>query len=183
MKDKAIFLDRDGTINKEVNYLYRKDDFEFIPNAPEAIKLFHELGYRVIVITNQAGVARGFYEENDIEILHNYINFLLEKENTYIDAYYYCPHHPEGTVDKYSYKCNCRKPEIGMIEKALKDYNIDLEKSIFIGDKEIDIMTGKLAGVGNCFLVKSGHLIDEDSTKADALFSDIYEIAIYLNKK
>lgn len=180
MKDKAVFLDRDGTINKEVNYLYRKDDFEFIPNAPKAIKLFHELGYKVIVITNQAGVARGFYKENDIEILHNYISLLLEKENTYIDAYYYCPHHPEGTIDEFSYICNCRKPEIGMIEKALKDYNIDLKNSVFIGDKEIDIATGKRAGIGRCFLVRSGHFIDEENTEADALFSDIFEIAISL---
>lgn len=183
MKDKAVFLDRDGTINKEVNYLYRKDDFEFIPSAPEAIKLFHDLGYKVIVITNQAGVARGFYGENDVKILHDYIDYLLDREGTYIDAYYYCPHHPEGIVNNYSFYCNCRKPQIGMIEKVLKDYDIDLVNSIFIGDKEIDIQTGKSAGVGRCFLVKSGHLVDEENTEADALFNDIFEIAVYLNKK
>jgi len=171
MKDKVIFLDRDGTINKEVNYLYRKDDFEFIANAPKAIKLFHELGYRVIVITNQAGVARGFYREKDVEVLHCYIDYLLESEGTFVDAYYYCPHHPEG-----------RKPETGMIEDALKDYDIDLPNSIFIGDKEIDIETGKNAGVGRCFLVRSGHCIDEKGTKADAIFSDIFEIATVLSQ-
>lgn len=103
--------------------------------TPESIKIFHELGYRVIVITNQAGVARGYYEENDIEILHNHIDYLLDREGTYIDAYYYCPHHPEGTVCKYSYVCTCRKPEIGMIEQALKDFDIDLNNSLLVGDK------------------------------------------------
>ncbi|MDQ4678407.1 HAD-IIIA family hydrolase, partial [Stenotrophomonas maltophilia group sp. RNC7] len=83
MKDKVVFLDRDGTINKEVNYLYKPQDFEFIPNAPKAIKIFHELGYKVIVITNQAGVARGYYKETDIEILHNYVDDLLKEEGTY----------------------------------------------------------------------------------------------------
>lgn len=182
MKDKVIFLDRDGTINKEVNYLYRKDDFEFIDNAPKAINLFHELGYRVIVITNQAGVARGFYREKDVEVLHSYIDYLLESEGTFVDAYYYCPHHPEGTVVEYSHICRCRKPEVGMIEDALKDYDIDLPNSIFIGDKEIDIETGKSAGVGRCFLVRSGHCIDEKDTKADAIFNDIFEIAIVLSQ-
>ena len=182
MKDKAIFLDRDGTINKEVNYLYRKDDFEFIPNAPKAIKLFHEIGYRVIVITNQAGVARGFYREKDVEILHSYIDYLLDREGTFIDAYYYCPHHPEGTVVEYSYICSCRKPEIGMIEEALKDYDIDLPNSIFIGDKEIDIETGKCAGVGRCFLVRSGHIVDESNTLADAVYNNIFEISNILRR-
>lgn len=182
MKDKVIFIDRDGTINKEVNYLYKKEDFEFIPNAQNAIKMFRELGYRVFVITNQAGVARGYYKEKDINILHKYINELLEKENTKIDSYYYCPHHPEGIIDGYSYVCNCRKPQIGMIEQALDDYDIDLSNSIFIGDKEIDIETGKNARIGKCYLVRSGHWIDEKNTKADAIFNDIFEIALALSK-
>ncbi len=183
MKDKVIFLDRDGTINKEVNYLYKIEDFEFIPNTIEAIKIFHELGYKVIVITNQAGVARGYYKERDIEILHEHIDRLLEKEGTYIDAYYYCPHHPEGIIKEYSCKCNCRKPEVGMIEQAMKDYSIDLNNSIFIGDKEIDIQTGKKAGIGKCYLVKSGHSIDKKYTKAHAIFNNIFDISIMLKEK
>lgn len=182
MSDRVIFLDRDGTINKEVNYLYRKEDFEFIPNAPKAIKIFHELGFKVIVITNQAGVARGYYKEKDIQILHSHIDYLLGKEGTHIDSYYYCPHHPEGIVAEYSFYCKCRKPEIGMLEKAVKEYDIDLENSIFIGDKEIDIQAGKYAGVGRCFLVRSGHLIDEINTEADKVFSNIYEVATSLSR-
>jgi D-glycero-D-manno-heptose 1,7-bisphosphate phosphatase len=150
---------------------------------PKAIDLFHKLGYRVIVITNQAGVARGFYREIDVELLHTYIDYLLESNGTYIDAYYYCPHHPEGIVVGYSYICRCRKPQIGMIEDALKDYDIDLPNSIFIGDKEIDIETGKGAGVGRCFLVRSGGYCNNDKdSKADAIFNNILETAIFLSQ-
>lgn len=178
MKDKVVFLDRDGTINKEVNYLHKIEDFEFIQGAPEAIKMFHELGYKVIVITNQAGVARGYYKEEDIKILHYYMDKLLEKEGTYIDAYYYCPHHPDGVVKEYSFECSCRKPEIGMINQVMKDFNIDLKNSIFIGDKEIDIETGKKAGVGKSYLVKSGHHFDKSNTNAHKIYKDIFEIAL-----
>lgn len=180
--NKAVFLDRDGTINKEVNYLYRKEDFNFIPKTIEAIKIFHELGYKVIVITNQAGVARGYYKEQDIEILHRYVDKLLIAENTYIDAYYYCPHHPEGSVERYKIKCNCRKPNNGMIYHAVKDFNIDLRESIIIGDKEIDIQTGKSAGIGKCVLVRSGHIVDEFNTVADSIYDSLYNFAIKLKK-
>ncbi len=175
--NKVIFLDRDGTINKEVNYLYKTDEFEFIDGAIEAIKTFHELGFKVIVITNQAGVARGYYEEKDVQTLHNYLDKVLQEHNTFIDAYYYCPHHPEGTVEKYSGKCNCRKPEIGMIEQAKMDYDIDLITSIIIGDKESDILTGKNAGIGKTVLVKSGHPIDQGKTVADEIYDNLYSFS------
>jgi D-glycero-D-manno-heptose 1,7-bisphosphate phosphatase len=180
---KTVFLDRDGTINKEVNYLYKPEDFVFIPGTIEAIKTFHELGYKVIVITNQAGVARGYYNESDIKILHNYIDMLLKKEGTYIDAYYYCPHHPHGSIDKYSIICNCRKPNIGMIEQAAADFGINLAESIMIGDKEIDIQTGKNAGIGKCIIVRSGHPIAEDKTKADMIYETIYDFSIELRRQ
>lgn len=175
--NKAVFLDRDGTINKEVNYLYKKEDFSFISKTIEAIKIFHELGYAVIIITNQAGVARGYYKEQDIEILHRYIDELLIAENTYIDAYYYCPHHPDGSVKRYKIKCNCRKPSHGMIEQAVKDFDIDLKESIIVGDKEIDVQTGKNAGVGQCILVRSGHIVDEANTVADSIYDSLYDFA------
>lgn len=178
--NKAVFLDRDGTLNKEINYLYKPKDFIFISCVIEAIKIFHELNYIVIVITNQAGVARGYYTEEDVEKLHKYIDDLLEAKNTYIDAYYYCPHHPEGTINKYKINCKCRKPNIGMIERAVKDFDIDLSKSIIIGDKEIDVQTGKNAGIGKCVLVRSGKVIEEHNTVADSIFNRLYDFAISL---
>lgn len=176
-------MDRDGTINKEVNYLYKPDDFVFVPGTVEAIKILHKLGYKVIVITNQAGVARGYYDEKDIKMLHKYIDALLEKEGTYINAYYYCPHHPEGLVENYSMECKCRKPQIGLIKKAVEEFKIDLSKSIIIGDKEIDILTGKNAGIGKSVLVKSGHPADEKDTLADLVYDDLYDFAIELASK
>ena len=111
MEKKTVFLDRDGTINVEKNYLYRPEEFEFIPKAPEAIAMLNQAGYQVIVISNQAGVARGYYTENDVETLHNYVNEQLKKWNAHIDAFYYCPHHPDAGIGKYKVKCHCRKPE------------------------------------------------------------------------
>lgn len=183
MADKVIFLDRDGTINKEVNYLYQINNFEFISGAPKAIRLFHELGYMVIVVTNQSGVARGYYKETNVILLHNYINTLLKKENTYIDSFYYCPHHPEGVIKRYSYVCECRKPKVGMIKQASYDFDIDLYNSILIGDKNIDIQTGKNAGIGKNYLVRSGYKINDNDTLADGIFDNILDVAIYLKKQ
>lgn len=180
--NRVVFLDRDGTINEDVNYLYKQEDFVFIPGTIEAIKIFHELRYKVIVITNQAGVAKGYYEETDVILLHKYIDELLAVEDTYIDAYYYCPHHTEGIVEGYKCECKCRKPNIGMIEKAVKDFNIDLDESIIIGDKEIDIQTGEKAGIGKCILLKSGHPVEEDKTTADMIYDNLYDFATDLRK-
>lgn len=178
--NKAVFLDRDGTINKEVNYLFRPEDFVFIDGTVESIKIFHKLGYKVIVITNQAGVARGYYKEQDIETLHSYVDKLLRVEGTYIDSYYYCPHHIDGIVDGYKNKCECRKPNVGMINQAVRDFDIDLSKSVIVGDKEIDVQTGRNAGIAKCVLVRSGHIVDEDSTIAEVVYNSLYDFAINL---
>ncbi|OCZ49445.1 D-glycero-beta-D-manno-heptose 1,7-bisphosphate 7-phosphatase [Dehalobacter sp. TeCB1] len=175
--NKAVFLDRDGTINIEKNYLYKEDEFVFIEGAAQAIKILHEMGYKVIVITNQAGVARGYYTEDDVIKLHHYLDAELRKHHTHIDAYYYCPHHPEGVIPKYSRTCHCRKPNTGMIDQAVADFEIDLKESILIGDKETDILTGKNAGVKYTILVRSGHLINEAGTEADAVYDDLLSFA------
>lgn len=179
--NKAVFLDRDGTINKEVNYLYRPEDFQFIENTIESIKIFHKLKYKVIVITNQSGVARGYYTEDDVKKLHKHIDELLANKGTYVDHYYYCPHYSEGTVDEYKKTCECRKPKVGMIVDAVKDFDIDLNESIIIGDKEIDAQTGKNAGIGKCVLVRTGHKIDEHVTVADEVFDNLYNFAVSLD--
>lgn len=175
--NKAVFLDRDGTINKEVNYLHRPEDFVFIPGAVEAIKIFRRLGYKVIVITNQAGVARGYYKEGDVKALHQFLDNLLADEGTSIDAYYYCPHHPDGILEEYEGECSCRKPKTGMIIHATKDFDIDLSNSIIIGDKEIDVQTGKNSGIGKCVLVRSGHPTEEKNTVADATYDNLLDFA------
>lgn len=144
---KAVFLDRDGTINIEKNYLYKIEEFEFIEGVPEAIKLLNDAGYLVIVVTNQAGIGRGYYTEKDMHRLHNHIDEELKKYGAHIDAYYYCPHHPQYGIGEYKCECNCRKPKSGMLEKAIRDFDIDVNNSYIIGDKVWDIQAGRNIGV------------------------------------
>lgn len=160
-KKKCIFLDRDGTINKEVDYLYKVDDFEFIEGADKAIKIFNDLEYLVIVVTNQSGIARNYYTEDDLKNLHIYLDKLLEQNSAKIDAYYYCPHHPTKGLGKYKIKCLCRKPELGMFLQAKKDFNIDFENSIIIGDKISDVESGLRLGMKS-ILLRSGHGSNEE---------------------
>jgi D-glycero-D-manno-heptose 1,7-bisphosphate phosphatase len=145
--NKAIFLDRDGTINVDKDHLYKIEDFEFINGVPEQIGKWNKLGYLVIVVTNQAGVAKGLYTEADVQKLHEYINNELAKYEAHIDAFYFCPHHPEGKIEKYRLNCNCRKPGTGMLEKAIEDFDIDVNKSYLFGDKEWDIQAGEKVGL------------------------------------
>lgn len=145
--NKAAFFDRDGTINVEVNYLYKIEDFKFIKGIPELIKKYNDEGYKVIVVTNQAGIARGYYTKEDMDKLHNYINEQLNKIGAHIDAFYFCPHHPEHGIGKYKVDCNCRKPKTGMLEQAIKDFDIDVTQSVLYGDKPWDIEAGEKCGI------------------------------------
>jgi D,D-heptose 1,7-bisphosphate phosphatase len=152
----VIFLDRDGTINEEVEYLHNKQELSLLPTVTEALRLFRERGYTIVVITNQAGVARGYYTETDVINLHQYLNEVLAEEQTHIDSFYYCPHHPEYGIGDYKVACECRKPGIGMFEMAAKEYNIDKARSWMIGDKLLDIEAGKAFGV-QTVLVATGY--------------------------
>ena len=149
-KQKAIFLDRDGTINKYVGFLRDIDQFELLPGVAEAVKMINESGYLAIVITNQPVIARGEVTKDQLEEIHNKMETLLGAEGAYLDAIYYCPHHPhkgyEGEVPELKIECDCRKPKPGMLLKAAKDFNIDLSQSWMVGDGENDIKAGKAAG-------------------------------------
>ena len=149
-KQKAVFLDRDGTINKYVGFLRNIDEFELIDGVADAIKKINALGYLAIVITNQPVIARGEVSFEELEVIHNKMETLLGKEGAYLDAIYYCPHHPhkgyEGERPELKIDCECRKPKPGMLLKAANDFNIDLSQSWMIGDGEIDIKAGINAG-------------------------------------
>jgi len=157
---RAVFLDRDGTINVEKEYLYQASDFEFIPGAPEAIRLLNQAGIMVVVVTNQSGVARGYYTEDDVVNLHRHIARELERAGAYVDAWLYCPHHPSGR-GSYALPCNCRKPLPGMLQEAAVRYDIDLENSTMIGDKLADIEAGRAAGC-HTILVRTGYGAGEE---------------------
>lgn len=152
---RAVFLDRDGTVNVEKDYLYQIEDFEFICGVPEAIKNLNDAGFFVVVVTNQSGVARGYYTEEDIELLHRYVAAELGKAGASVDAWMYCPHHPNGR-GSYALPCTCRKPLPGMLKEAARRYDIDLGNSVMIGDKTADIGAGNAAGC-RTILVRTGY--------------------------
>ena len=159
MANKAVFFDRDGTLNVEVHYLYRIEDFQWTEDAVAAIRYCNQKGWRVIVITNQSGVARGYYTEADVQRLHGWMNDDLAKYGAHIDAFYYCPHHPEGSVPEYTGVCDCRKPKPGMLLQALAEYDIDKEQSFLVGDGKRDVEAAEAAGVKG-YLYTGGNLLD-----------------------
>lgn len=136
---KAVFLDRDGTINVEKNYLYKIEDFEFIDGVLDALKELSDAGFLLIIITNQSGIARGYYTEKDYEMLNSWLLATFAKNGINITASYFCPHLPDATIANYRTVCNCRKPNTGLFEQAVKDFDIDLSKSFAIGDKIRDL--------------------------------------------
>ena len=158
-KQKAVFLDRDGTINKYVGFLRNIDDFELLPGVAEAIGKINASGYLAIVVTNQPVIARGEMTVGQLNEIHNKMETLLGQHGVYLDAIYYCPHHPhkgyEGEVPELKIHCECRKPKPGLMLKAAEDFNIDLSQSWMIGDSENDILAGKAAGCKTALIAES----------------------------
>lgn len=154
--NKAVFLDRDGTINVDTGYVYRYEDFKFIDGVIEGLKLLSEHGYLLVIVTNQSGIARGYYSEEDFLKLHQKIDEVLEKQGIHISGLYYCPH-----LDG----CTCRKPQTSLFMDAVKDLDIDLSKSYAIGDKVRDLQICKEQAV-------KGFLLAEDSEEADKVKDD-----------
>lgn len=174
-KKRAVFLDRDGTINVERDYLFRVEDFEFIEGAPEAIRSLREAGYLVVVVTNQSGVARGYFGLDDVERLHRHLQRGLARFGTAVDAFYVCPHHP-----RFGEECDCRKGSPGMLLRAAEEHRIDLGSSFMVGDKAADIEAGQRAGCTS-LLVLTGY----GATEAAALeevssFADLAAAADFI---
>lgn len=157
--NKCVFFDRDGTINIDYGYVHQKENFVFKENVIEALRILKQKNFLIIVVTNQSGIARGYYTEEDVISLHDYINQILVSYNVCIDGFYYCPHYIDGIINRYSKKCICRKPDIGLFIKAQHDYDIDLSNSYMIGDKYSDIEAAKNAKLKKAFLVKNNNLM------------------------
>ena len=166
MTIKTIFLDRDGVINKDSNYLHKVKDFEFISGVFKTCKYLQNLDYKIIIITNQSGISRGYYTLKDFQTLNNWMIGQFEAENINILDVFYCPHSPDSN-------CNCRKPKPGMFLEAKYKYSIDMKNSWIIGDRETDIIAANSSGIINTILVKSGHKIDELNSNAKYILDSI----------
>ena len=173
MIQPAVFLDRDGVLTIEKGYVTTSERLEIFSYAAECVARIKEKGYLTVVITNQSGVARGFFSEEELIKMNQ---FLLKE--TGVDAIYYCPHYEQGVIPRYTKKCNCRKPQIGMIELACKDFDIDLTKSFMVGDRASDILAGQKMGI-KTILVESGYGSAklEEPVKPDYILDDLRDVA------
>ena len=168
--DKVLFLDRDGVINIEKNYLYKIEDFEFIDGVFESLKYIQNLGYKLIIITNQSGIGRGYYTLEQYNKLTNWMLDQFKLKNIEITSVFCCPHTPTT-------QCDCRKPNIGMIEQAAQILDIDYKNSWLIGDKDSDIQTAYNANITNTIQVQSGHKFNKKDSKAKYIINSIKDIA------
>lgn len=159
MKNKAVFFDRDGTLNVDIAYLHRPEDFVWIDGAKEAIKYVNDKGYLAILATNQSGVARGYYPEEDVNAVYDWMNNELAKSGAHLDALFYCPHHPQGKVPEYTKTCACRKPGTGMVDEACRRFDIDRSKSFFVGDSDGDMECARRSGLTG-LRYETGSLLD-----------------------
>lgn len=171
-KRPAVFLDRDGVLTREKSYVISVKELEIFPYTAECIRQIHQKGYYAIVITNQSGVARGLFTEEDLAEMNDYL--LTE---TGADAIYYCPHHPNGKIEKYKKKCDCRKPGTGLLEAAAKDFAIDMSMSWLVGDRAGDILAGKVAGI-RTILLESGYGMAglEEEVEPDYVLDDLRDV-------
>lgn len=175
---KVLFLDRDGVINVDHGYLYQAEQFEFIDGVFAACRAFQLAGFEIVVVTNQSGIGRGYYSEQDFHKLTEWMvnEFALQGINI-LDVMF-CPHHPEKAVAPYLQQCDCRKPAPGMLTQALEKHNLDPKMSIIVGDKSSDIQAGINAGLGHKFLVRTGKTVSEQGEQlADAVFDDLQAVA------
>jgi D-glycero-D-manno-heptose 1,7-bisphosphate phosphatase len=153
----AVFIDRDGVINRELHHVHRVEDFHVLPGVVEGLTALAAAGYQLVVVTNQGGIAKGLYSEQDYEHLTQYMRQWFAERGVEFAGVYHCPHHPEGEVAHLARSCRCRKPEPGMLLQAASDLKLDLNCSAMVGDKLSDIEAARRAGVAHYVLVESGH--------------------------
>jgi len=179
---KAVFLDRDGTINKDVGYPSKVEQISIFPEAVEAVKKLNKAGFKIFVITNQSGVARKIIKEDELGRIHAFIDGSFRKEGAVIDGIYYCPHHPDFGDAPYRMTCGCRKPLPGMILQAGKEHDIDLKGSFMVGDKSSDVEAGRGAGCTTVYL-RNPKFPAGKGMKADLIANDLSEAAEWILKR
>lgn len=172
--NKAVFLDRDGVINVDHAYVSKAEDFEFIDGVFDACRHFQQQGYLLVIVTNQSGIGRGYYTEQDFQHLTDWMLAQFTLHGINISGVYFCPHHPNNAQPPYNIDCNCRKPAPGMLLQAIHEHNIDVTKSLMLGDKAADMQAAAAAGVSRKILVLSGQsLTEQDKQLADEVWPSI----------
>jgi D-glycero-D-manno-heptose 1,7-bisphosphate phosphatase len=180
---KAIFIDRDGTLIEEVGYLKMLEDLRFTPRATSALRIFSELGFLNIVITNQSAVARGILSPKELNKIHNKMRELAARDDARIDHVYYCPHLPGGRIDEYNVECDCRKPKAGMIFQAREKLGLDLQQCVMVGDKTSDLEVAANAGVRPVLVLTGyGAKTKSEWTQPVDCFTNLYEFALSLKQ-
>jgi D-glycero-D-manno-heptose 1,7-bisphosphate phosphatase len=171
MTDAAVFLDRDGTLIEEVGYLDRPERVELYPWSVDAIRALNRAGIRVVLVSNQSGVARGFFTEQVVDQVHDRIARILERGGAAIDAYYYCPHHPDGKVPAYARVCDCRKPGRALVDRAIREFGVNPARSFAVGDRWLDVALARTVGARGV-LVRTGYGITEERRPPEGLAAD-----------
>jgi D-glycero-D-manno-heptose 1,7-bisphosphate phosphatase len=180
----AVFLDRDGVVNIDHGYVHDEDDFEFIDGVFTATRQFQDMGYLLVMVTNQSGIARGKFSEERFLSLTQWMDWNFADHGVELDGIYYCPHHPEFGVGDYKQDCDCRKPKPGMFLDACRFLKIDMANSVMIGDKAEDLMAAEAAGVGTKILVRTGKPVTEQGEAfADAVLDSIADVPAFLTQK
>ncbi|HKZ35025.1 MAG TPA: HAD family hydrolase [Patescibacteria group bacterium] len=177
-KEPAVFLDRDGVLNYDSGYISDPKLVKILPFVREGLQQFKRMGFRTIIISNQSGVARGYFDLKTMEEVAKKVEDFLNAEETLLDAAYYCPHHPQ-----FGSPCRCRKPQTGLIDKAMAQYNLDVKQSFFIGDKESDILCGKNAGCGTILVPENGVTYAPSQEKPDKKLRNLQEAAQWVERK
>jgi D-glycero-D-manno-heptose 1,7-bisphosphate phosphatase len=179
----AAFIDRDGVINVERHHVFRVEDFEILPGVMQGLRALANRGYALVVVTNQAGIAKGLYGVDDYLRLTAHMCRLFKDDGIVLAGVYYCPHHPRGCLQTYAIRCACRKPEPGMLLKAAADHGLDLSRSVLVGDKVSDLAAGRAAGLRCTVLVESGHALPHDtSAYADHRCADLLEASVWIGQ-
>ena len=174
MSQRAAFIDRDGVLNEERAFVHRIEDFVFLPGAIEALRARESAGYRRVVVTNQSGIARGLYTEADYQRLTDQVRERLRGEGVTLDAIEYCPHLPDAPLPEYRRACECRKPAPGMLLAAIRSLDLDPAGSFLVGDRLTDVQAGRAAGIGRCFLVRTGYALTAEAIgAADGVYEDL----------
>lgn len=178
-KQLNLFLDRDGVINEEVDYLFKADDFIFTPGCIQALQRWCKAGHNIFIVTNQSGIGRGYYSETDFAKLTNWMLSVFEKHGISITDIAFCPHHPSKALGHYLTECHCRKPAPGMFQQLMNKHNVAPDDAIMVGDKASDLIAAERAGITNCFIVRTGHPFEQSDLQTSWHVSETLSDVIF----